>query len=97
MPEDWNEPDISARLLAFQNPTRARVLDIGCGDGKRTTGYIEKAGCVIGVDPNRESLIRNLALRPTPQGSSNRLVQATAEALPFPCDAFEVALLSWSL
>src|SRR5258708_7930256 len=97
MPKDWDEPTISASLLAFQNPTHALVLDIGCGDGQRTTGYIEKAGSVIGIDPNRELLIENLALRPTPHGSPIRLVQARAEALPFPCDAFDVALLSWSL
>ena len=97
MPGDWDEPTISASLLAFQNPTYARVLDVGCGDGKRTTGYIEKAGSVIGIDPNRELLIENFALRPKPYRGPIRLVQARAEALPFPCDAFDVALLSWSL
>lgn len=97
MPEDWNEPAISAALMAFQNPTHARVLDIGCGIGKRTRGYIEKAGRVIGIDPNQKLLLENLALRKIAHGNRIALVQAKAEALPFPCSAFDVALLSWSL
>lgn len=97
MPADWDEPTISASLLAFQNPTHARILDIGCGEGKRTRGYLEKAGCVIGIDPNRQLLVDNLAQRPTPQGNLLGLAQARAEALPFPSGTFDVALLSWSL
>jgi ubiquinone/menaquinone biosynthesis C-methylase UbiE len=97
MPQDWDEPTISASLLASQNPTHARVLDIGCGEGKRTIGYLEKAGSVIGIDPNRELLLENLALRTIASGNLRALVQARAERLPFPCDAFDVALLSWSL
>jgi len=97
MPEDWDDLTISASLLAFQNPAHARFLDVGCGEGKRTAGYLEKAGRVIGIDPNRELLIANRALRPTPHGSPIRLAQARAEAMPFRCDAFDVALLSWSL
>ena len=97
MPPDWDEPTSSAALLAFHNPTHARVLDIGCGEGKRTSGYLEKAGCVIGIDPDRKLLLENLARPKLASGNLRALVQARAERLPFPDDAFEVALLSWSL
>ena len=97
MPEDWDEPTISAALMDFHNPTHARVLDIGCGDGKRTTSYIERADSVIGIDPNRTLLETYFTQLPPSLHSRIGLVQARAETLPFPPDAFDMALLSWSL
>lgn len=97
MPEDWDEPTISASLLDFQNPAQARVLDIGCGEGKRTMGYIEKADSVIGIDPNRALLEKYFAQLPPALNSRIGLAQARAETLPFQSDTFDVALLSWSL
>ena len=97
MPSDIEQPVISDFLYAFVNPVGARVLDIGCGRGRRTRQYTEAAGSVIGIDPNGELLAENLAQLSTPQRTRIGFVQARAEALPFPCETFDLALLSWSL
>ena len=97
MPEDSDEPTISAALLAFHDPANARVLNIGYGDGKRTIGYLERAGAVIGIDPSRKVLEEFLAPRATPSYSRISLLQARAGALPFGSGTFDIAPLSWSL
>ena len=97
MPEDWNDSAISAALLDFQMPTHARVLDIGCGDGKRTNSYMKKARSVVGIDPNQELLVRHLERIPATMRSCFGFVKARAETLPFHNASFDLGLLSWSL
>jgi ubiquinone/menaquinone biosynthesis C-methylase UbiE len=97
MPEDWNEAAISDYLISFQDPAGARVVDIGVGDGKRTTGFTERAGYLIGIDPNKKSLLENPAAYPRSSDRRVHLIQARAQDLPFQSESFDIALLSWSL
>ena len=97
LPADWNETFICDSLMALCDPDSATILDLGCGDGERTTKYFRKAKHVVGVDPNRDILMENIARRPESIGELRHLVQARAEALPFPHEQFDIALMSWSL
>lgn len=76
--------------------TDARVLEVGCGKGRRTGSYAAEARWVVGIDPKAEELAIALQQRPTEQSIHVALFQARAEALPFPAEAFNVAILGWT-
>lgn len=66
-----------------------RALDVGCGPGALTTVLVERLGsaAVAAVDPSEPFVA---AARERNPGVN--VVRAPAEALPFPNDAFDVAL-----
>ena len=68
---------------------RGRTLDVGCGTGRGLRFYGPDAQ-VIGLDPARASLAR--ARRRIP---GSRLVQASAEALPFRDGVFDTVVSSF--
>lgn len=75
----------------------ARVLEIGCGDGRLTWRYADAAWRVVGIDPDADGL--SLALRDCPPHlrPSVSFALAQAETLPFRRETFDVAVLAWSL
>jgi ubiquinone/menaquinone biosynthesis C-methylase UbiE len=75
----------------------ARVLEVGCGDGRLTWRYAGTTRHAIGIDLGSEHLV--LARRSCPPVVSARVafVQATALALPFRTGLFDGAMLAWSL
>jgi ubiquinone/menaquinone biosynthesis C-methylase UbiE len=68
---------------------RGRTLDVGCGTGRGLRFYGPGAP-VVGIDPARASLAR--AARRIPGA---RLVQASAEALPFREGVFDTVVSSF--
>jgi ubiquinone/menaquinone biosynthesis C-methylase UbiE len=68
---------------------RGRTLDVGCGTGRGLRFY-GPGPRVVGIDPARASLAR--AARRAP---STRLVQASAEALPFRDGVFDTVVSSF--
>lgn len=44
-------PQLTAKIIQYLNPQPTdRVLDVGCGDGKFTTHYLNSVAEVYGVD-----------------------------------------------
>lgn len=84
-------------LYEFADFDHARVLEIGCGDGRLTWLYANSARRVIAIDPHGEDLAELQNDRPKALGETLTLTQATAEALPFPRQTFDLAVLAWSL
>ena len=87
-----NEPAALTRIGARFDG--ARVLEIGCGDGRLTAMYARHARSVVAIDPD------SLAIGEFHEASWPSHV----EALPIAFDrfdasgrGFEVILLSWSL
>jgi 2-polyprenyl-3-methyl-5-hydroxy-6-metoxy-1,4-benzoquinol methylase len=72
----------------------ARVLDVGCGEGRLTGFAAERAAAVYAFDPNAE---RVEAARATAQVDSVRFGVHGAEALDVERESFDVALCGWSL
>jgi ubiquinone/menaquinone biosynthesis C-methylase UbiE len=93
---DPEEREIN-HLHAFADFAGARVLEIGCGEGRLTWRYAGAAAQVVGVDPDPVRL--DVASREIPPGlrSTVTFALAKAEALPFPRETFDLAVLAWSL
>ena len=77
---------------------RARVLEIGCGDGRLTLRYARRAAHVVAIDPDEDDI--RTARGQLPPDLTGR-VDYRAETLEGfrsrPDERFDIALLSWSL
>ncbi len=74
-----------------------RVLEVGAGDGRLTFRYAGETRSVVGIDTNEAEL------RSTPNGPGKQLrgpvrfLCASATALPFSAESFDIVLLASSL
>ena len=74
-----------------------RVLDLGCGDGRFALGVAPLAATVDGLDPDPEAIAaakRNARLANL---RNARFAVGAAQRLPYPDEAFDVVILSWTL
>ncbi len=76
----------------------ARVLEIGCGDGRLTWKYAGQSRAVLAIDADRSKVVAaRTALSGRRLSGKVQLAQAAAESLPVLREAFDLALFSWSL
>jgi 2-polyprenyl-3-methyl-5-hydroxy-6-metoxy-1,4-benzoquinol methylase len=74
------------------------VLEIGCGDGRLTWRYADRADHVTAIDPFEDAIGRaKQRLRGTDLPIDFRHVAFEDFAAASDTDVFDVALLSWSL
>ena len=92
-PEE-NEINHLSQLGHLEN---ARIMEIGCGDGRMTWRYAHRPASVAGLDPGLASLATAIADRPPDLSQRVGFIQGNAEALPFANESFDTAILSWSL
>ncbi|HTP08576.1 MAG TPA: class I SAM-dependent methyltransferase [Anaerolineae bacterium] len=73
------------------------VLEIGCGDGRLTWRYADRAASVVAIDPKAEDI--EIALEDCPEELRHKIEFRVArlEELEIPAEKFDLALLSWSL
>ena len=74
------------------------VIEVGCGDGRMTWRYSKEAALVLALDPNQERIDK--AIRDMPENLRSKVVFKTADVVNetnIPEDAFDVAVLSYSL
>jgi len=93
---ETNETDTLSDLVELEG---REVLEIGCGDGRLTRRYADRAAHVTAIDPFEDAIAR----------AQERLSQAPNERIEFrhvafvdlaaatDADVFDVSLLSWSL
>jgi ubiquinone/menaquinone biosynthesis C-methylase UbiE len=72
----------------------ARVLEVGCGEGRLTGFAAARAASVYAFDPNAE---RVEAARAVADAGRVRFGVHGAEALDVERESFDVALCGWSL
>jgi ubiquinone/menaquinone biosynthesis C-methylase UbiE len=84
----------TCRLLRIQSDQPSmRVLDLGCGNGIASYAFANMGCTVMAVDPDMSDDVGLLAaqrLREKISRGSITIAQATAEALPFPDNTFDV-------
>jgi ubiquinone/menaquinone biosynthesis C-methylase UbiE len=73
-----------------------RVLEVGAGDGRLSFQYADEPKSVVGIDI-KEPDIRAAAKCPGEHRGDIRFLCASATALPFSAEQFEIVLLSSSL
>ena len=84
-------------LLKYTDFADARILEIGCGEGRLTWKYAAVSGLTVGLDPDFDSLRVARADRPADLRERVELVRASAYHLPLPKEKFDIAILAWSL
>ena len=96
-----NEGDPEGRepreLLAAVDFTNARVLEVGCGDGRLAFRYAKATPFVVGIDTKPGGVLQAAQSSPSALESRIRFLRASATALPFRDETFEIALLASSL
>jgi ubiquinone/menaquinone biosynthesis C-methylase UbiE len=87
----------AAVLARVPELDRARVLEIGVGDGRMTWRYAARARFVVGIDPDAEAMGYLIEDRPARLRRRVTGVVADSQALPFAAEKFDAAVLAWSL
>src|SRR5262245_22623737 len=95
---EQNETKILHRWVNFAD---RRIIEIGCGNGRLTWRYARTARRVVGIDTDLPSL-QTAEQAKVADGNQTAFsqvafMQAQAEALPFPAESFDLAILAWSL
>jgi ubiquinone/menaquinone biosynthesis C-methylase UbiE len=88
------EPKYLSRIEELSD---ARVIEIGCGNGRLTWRYASLVDSVIGIDPEADALREAIDARPLEGCLRFDAVRALAERLPLKAESFDAALFSWSL
>jgi ubiquinone/menaquinone biosynthesis C-methylase UbiE len=75
----------------------ARVLEVGCGDGRLTVPVAERASSVLAFDPDDDAVAE--ARRALPAELAERVTFAAASAteIEIPHADYDIVLFSWSL
>ncbi len=98
MPVLLDPEDIETKALHdYADFTGKRVLEIGCGDGRLTWRYADRAAQVVAVDPKAEDI--ELAVEECPDDLRDKIEFRVArlDELDIPTVRFDLAVLSWSL
>jgi 2-polyprenyl-3-methyl-5-hydroxy-6-metoxy-1,4-benzoquinol methylase len=72
----------------------ARVLEIGCGDGRLTATYARRARAVVAIDPDREAIAE---ARDRAWPDHVEFVEGGILGFRPPREPFDIVLLAWSL
>ena len=92
------EGNETAALFDLIDLDGTEVLEIGCGDGRLTWRYAERAAHVTAIEPFEDSIARaKERLREMKLPVEFRQVTFEDFAAGTETDVFDVALLSWSL
>jgi ubiquinone/menaquinone biosynthesis C-methylase UbiE len=91
---EGNETRILHELIDFRDKD---VLEIGCGDGRMTWRYATLAQSVLALDPNAGRIEQGIAATPAALRPVVTFQVADITEVSLPEEAFDVAILSWSL
>jgi 2-polyprenyl-3-methyl-5-hydroxy-6-metoxy-1,4-benzoquinol methylase len=100
---DPKQREIITLRRSLGDLTGKRILEIGCGDGRLTWLYANKAAQVVGIDPKLEEI--TLARQNTPPQFAHTVEFYAANLEEYVAqiesgkhkNQFHIALLSWAL
>jgi ubiquinone/menaquinone biosynthesis C-methylase UbiE len=75
----------------------ARVVEVGCGDGRITFQYAAEAAAVVAFDTDEDAIRTADAEIPADLRERLRFQVAHASEIELPAGEFDLALFSWSL
>jgi ubiquinone/menaquinone biosynthesis C-methylase UbiE len=84
-------------LRALANFRDARVLEIGAGEGRLTTGFAREAASVLAIDPDEASIAQAERTLDTELRENVSFRVASASEVEVPRTSFDIVLFSWSL
>jgi 2-polyprenyl-3-methyl-5-hydroxy-6-metoxy-1,4-benzoquinol methylase len=94
---DPEEHEVAALAQAAPDLGGARVLEVGCGNGRLTRRYGSRAGSVLAIDPDGATIAAFDRDMPAALRSRIRTRTGTLVTLGEPDGSFDVVLLAWSL
>ncbi len=100
---DPQKREIRALLQVAGDFAGKQVLEVGCGDGRLTWRYAQRAASVVGIDPNADKIARAISMTPEHFHGHLDLRVSDLEAFALvwskeqPGVLFDLVLLSWSL
>ena len=91
-----NEPRALFDLIDFNGQ---RVLEIGCGDGRLTWRYADRAAHITAIDPFERSIVRARENLPEQLRSRVKFRHIAFDdfAVESRSSTFDITILSWSL
>jgi SAM-dependent methyltransferase len=75
----------------------ARVCEVGCGDGRLTTGIAEEAASVFAFDPDRDRIAEARRRLPRDLRDVATYEVGSAREIQIPPGEFDLVVFSWSL
>lgn len=90
--EDPEGYEVAALARMVPSFAGARVLEIGCGDGRLTRRYAGGTASVVAIDPQPDAIVRLRAALPAVDA---RAVSIAEVALP--PHSVDVVIFAWSL
>ena len=75
----------------------ARVLEVGCGDGRLTVPVAERAASVLAFDPDEEAVAAAREALPASLAERVTFAVASATEIEIPRCEYDIVLFSWSL
>ena len=75
----------------------ARVLEMGCGEGRLTEGLAEQAECVLAFDPDAEAVEKGRTALSDELADRVSFLVSSAEQLEIAPGSFDLVVFSWSL
>jgi 16S rRNA A1518/A1519 N6-dimethyltransferase RsmA/KsgA/DIM1 with predicted DNA glycosylase/AP lyase activity len=91
---DPEEREIRAFLELVPNLHRARVVEVGCGDGRLTRRYAARAASVLAFDPDEAAIA---AFRADSPPGNVEVRMDTVDRVDIPEGFADIVLLSWAL
>jgi ubiquinone/menaquinone biosynthesis C-methylase UbiE len=89
------EKKILHKYVDFKN---ARVLEVGCGEGRLTWKYAPASAATYAFDPDHDALrVAHADMHPDLPGKVHLIQASATDGIPFSKERFDIAILAWSL